>query len=47
VDLWTCNLGTVEYREAAALQEDLRERVGASELPELVILLGLHARPAL
>jgi lipoate-protein ligase B len=39
VDLWTCNLGTVEYREAAALQESLRERVIAGELPDLLLLL--------
>jgi len=25
-ELWTCHLGVVEYREALALQEDLRER---------------------
>ena len=25
-DLWTCELGTVEYRRAAALQEELRAR---------------------
>ena len=39
VELWTCNLGTVEYREAAALQETLRERVIAGELPDLLLLL--------
>jgi lipoyl(octanoyl) transferase len=39
VDLWTCNLGTVEYREAAALQEDLRERVIAGQLPDVLLLL--------
>ena len=39
VDLWTCHLGTVEYREAAALQESLRERVIAGELPPLLLLL--------
>src|SRR5688572_15661627 len=39
VDLWTCNLGTVEYRAAAALQEDLRTRVGGGELPDLLLLL--------
>jgi len=39
VDLWTCNLGTVEYRAAAALQEDIRTRVGAGELPDLLLLL--------
>jgi lipoate-protein ligase B len=38
-ELWTCNLGTVEYREAAALQEQLRERVIAGELPDLLLLL--------
>jgi lipoyl(octanoyl) transferase len=39
VDLWTCNLGIVEYREAAALQETLRERVIAGELPDMLLLL--------
>jgi lipoyl(octanoyl) transferase len=39
MDLWTCHLGTVEYREAAALQERLRERVIAGELPPLLLLL--------
>ena len=38
-ELWTCNLGTVEYRRAAALQEQLRERVIAGELPDLLLLL--------
>ena len=33
MDLLVCNLGTVEYGEAAALQERLRERVIAGELP--------------
>jgi lipoyl(octanoyl) transferase len=37
--LWTCHLGTVEYREAAALQERLREQVIAGELPDLLLLL--------
>jgi lipoyl(octanoyl) transferase len=54
VDLWTCNLGTVEYRAAAALQEDIRARVGADELPEVLLLLehppvytlGRRAEPA-
>ena len=27
MELWVCHLGRVEYREAAALQEQLRERV--------------------
>ena len=39
MELWTCNLGTVEYREAVAIQERLRERVTAGELPDLLLLL--------
>ena len=38
-ELWVCHLGRVEYREAAALQERLRERVIAGELPDLMLLL--------
>ena len=38
-ELWVCHLGRVEYREAAALQERLRERVTAGELPDLMLLL--------
>jgi lipoyl(octanoyl) transferase len=38
-ELWTCHLGQVEYREAVALQERLRERVQADELPDLLLLL--------
>jgi lipoate-protein ligase B len=38
-ELWTCNLGTVEYREAVALQERLRARVQACDLPDLLLLL--------
>jgi len=38
-ELWTCHLGTVEYREAVALQERLRERVQARDLPDLLLLL--------
>ena len=38
-ELWTCHLGTVEYREAVALQERLRARVQAGELPDLLLLL--------
>jgi lipoate-protein ligase B len=38
-ELWTCHLGVVEYREAVALQERLRERVQAGELPDLLLLL--------
>src|SRR3954454_19683706 len=39
MDLSVCHLGRVEYREAAALQERLRARVIAGELPELMLLL--------
>jgi len=39
MDLLVCHLGRVEYREAAALQERLRERVQAGELPGLMLLL--------
>jgi lipoate-protein ligase B len=39
MELWTCQLGTLEYREAAALQEALRARVIAGELPPLMLLL--------
>jgi lipoate-protein ligase B len=39
MELWTCNLGTVEYREAVEIQERLRGRVQAGELPDLLLLL--------
>jgi lipoyl(octanoyl) transferase len=38
-DLLVCNLGTVEYTEAAALQDRLRAQVIAGELPDLMLLL--------
>jgi lipoyl(octanoyl) transferase len=38
-ELWTCHLGRIDYREAVALQERLRERVHAGELPDLLLLL--------
>jgi lipoate-protein ligase B len=38
-ELWTCHLGTVEYRAAAELQESLRARVIDGELPDLLLLL--------
>jgi lipoyl(octanoyl) transferase len=38
-ELWTCHLGTVEYREAVEIQERLRARVQAGELPDLLLLL--------
>ncbi len=38
-ELWICHLGTVPYREATALQEDLRERRLAGEVPDMLLLL--------
>jgi lipoate-protein ligase B len=38
-ELWTCHLGTVEYQEAVDIQERLRTRVQAGELPDLLLLL--------
>ena len=38
-ELWTSHLGRMEYRAAAALQEDLRARVQAGDLPDLLLLL--------
>jgi lipoyl(octanoyl) transferase len=38
-ELLVCHLGRVEYTEAAALQERLRERVTAGELGDLMLLL--------
>src|SRR3954467_4106288 len=39
MDLLVCHLGQVEYREAAALQERLREQVIAGDLPEHLLAL--------
>jgi lipoyl(octanoyl) transferase len=38
-ELWVCHLGKVEYRAAMELQERLRERVIAGELPDVMLLL--------
>src|SRR3954451_818384 len=38
-ELWTSHLGTVPYREAVELQERLRGRVVAGELPDLLLEL--------
>jgi lipoate-protein ligase B len=38
-ELWTCHLGVVEYREAVDIQERLRARVQAGDLPDLLLLL--------
>jgi lipoyl(octanoyl) transferase len=38
-DLHVCNLGQIEYREGVALQERVRSRVQAGELPGVLLLL--------
>ena len=38
-ELWVCHLGRVDYGEAAALQERLRDRVRSGELAETMLLL--------
>ena len=39
MDLHVCNLGLVEYREGVELQERVRSRVQAEELPGVLLLL--------
>jgi lipoyl(octanoyl) transferase len=38
-DLWVAQLGTIPYREGVALQETLRARRQAGELPDLLLVL--------
>jgi lipoate-protein ligase B len=38
-ELWVCHLGTVPYLDAIALQEQVRERRQADELPDTLLLL--------
>jgi lipoyl(octanoyl) transferase len=38
-ELWVCHLGTVEYREALALQERIRAARQADEVPDVLLLL--------
>jgi lipoyl(octanoyl) transferase len=38
-ELWVCHLGTVEYREALALQERLRAARQAGAIPDTMLLL--------
>jgi lipoyl(octanoyl) transferase len=38
-ELWVCHLGTIEYREALALQERLRAARQQHALPDLMLLL--------
>ena len=39
MELWVCNLGRLEYGDAVALQERIRARVQAGELPGVLLLL--------
>jgi lipoyl(octanoyl) transferase len=38
-ELWVCHLGTVPYLDAVAIQERVRERRQAGELPDTMLLL--------
>jgi lipoate-protein ligase B len=38
-ELWVCHLGTISYLEAVSLQEQVRERRQAGELPDTLLLL--------
>ena len=38
-EIWVCHLGTVEYREALALQHDLRAARQADRIPDVLLLL--------
>ncbi len=38
-EIWVCHLGTVPYAEGVAIQESLRARRQAGELPDLLLLL--------
>ncbi len=38
-ELWVCHLGTVEYREAFALQERIRAARQRDEVPDVMLLL--------
>jgi lipoyl(octanoyl) transferase len=38
-ELWVCNLGVLPYRDALALQERIRMRRQAGELPDTLLLL--------
>lgn len=38
-ELWVCHLGTVPYRDALAIQENVRARRQADELPDTLLLL--------
>jgi lipoyl(octanoyl) transferase len=38
-ELWVCHLGTIPYRDAQAMQEHLRARRQAGELPDTLLVL--------
>jgi lipoyl(octanoyl) transferase len=38
-DIWVCCLGTIPYRDALTIQEDLRARRQADQLPDTLLLL--------
>jgi lipoyl(octanoyl) transferase len=38
-DIWVCYLGTIPYREALAMQEEIAARRQARELPDTLLLL--------
>src|SRR6202020_3463312 len=38
-ELWVCHLGTVDYREALALQERVRAARQADEVPDVMLVL--------
>jgi len=38
-ELWVCHLGTIPYLDAVGLQEQVRERRQAGELPDTLLLL--------
>ncbi len=41
-ELWVCNLGTVEYRWAVALQERIRAARQRDRIPDVLLLLEHH-----
>lgn len=41
-ELWVCHLGVIPYREALTMQEAIRARRQAGELPDTLLLLEHH-----
>ena len=41
-ELWVCHLGTIDYRQALALQDRLRAARQAEELPDVLLTLEHH-----